>query len=325
MVTLTIFINKKEFPDGTFFRVAVEPEFKALSSMNTNNNRREILNIPVNMIQHGQILIHDGQEERVKSIFVRPQDTRTQFYFMHIYKTSGLSIKLNLLKRFANVNVYNNYIGLVDDDQMLNAKLVMGHFASYPVDLFKEHNIKLNTVTIVRDPVDRVISHYLYENRTKQEDWKESIEDFFNFLENNNNIKDLQTKNITSSLDKNSANNNAFNLFSTRNTLTHAFNNLGDTSRFLSNDTFEDKWEEHLGKFCLIGTMNNRDKFLNNMESLLNSENYIGPNFEEIYVNKNLISTSDFKKKLPSDLIDKIKELNQNDIALHEFLLKRGL
>jgi hypothetical protein len=40
---------------------------------------------------------------------------------------------------------------------------------------------------------------------------------------------------------------------------------------------------------------------------------------------ENLHSTEMFKKLLPESIIERIKDSNQNDMALHEHLLSKGL
>jgi hypothetical protein len=323
---MTIYINDKEYKDGTFFRIAVESEFRALSLGDSLNDRRQIISSPVGFLQHGMILLSEGKEERIEKIYVKPRDTRAQFYFMHIYKTSGLSINTEIRKRFAMQNVYNNFIGLVDDEQMINSSLITGHFASYPIDLFKQNNLKLHSFTIIRNPIDRVISHYLYENKIKNPGTTPSVENMYRFININTSvIKDLQSKNITSSMDTGMSNYVSRSLLSGKTDLGNVFSTFGANSRFIEKDTKEDQWQDHIDKFSLIGTMDNRDLFMRKLDSLLQSELYTGPAFENSHVNKNLVSTNEFKKSLPKDLIDLIISLNQNDLALYDMLLSKGM
>jgi hypothetical protein len=322
---MTIYINDKPYKDGSIFRVAIDPEFKMLSSMDSPG-RREILKLPVGLLQHGMTIISGNTEDRIKKIHIDSEDKRPSFYYMHIYKTSGLSINTQMTKRFVNSHVYNNYIGLIDDQQILNSKLISGHLASYPIDLFKENNLPLHSFTIIRNPVDRVISHYFYENNIRNNGAPPNPEDMYNFVHNNKEIlTDLQTKNITSSIDSDFSNKSSNSFLSGDISLLEFLKIFGETSRFLEQKTNEDKWADHLEKFSLIGTIDNRDKFINSLQHLFDKELYNGTSFENIYINKSITTTSDFKKTLPKDLIDFISNINKNDFDLYDMLLSRGL
>ena len=323
---MTILINGKPYKQGTKFRIAIKPEFKALSSIDKNLDRREISYMDLNMLQHGFIIITDDGEEMIRSIVVREKETRAQFYQMHIYKTSGLSTKMDISDSFFNRFIYTNFIGLIDDDQMLEASLITGHFASYPIDLFNSAKKKLHAFTLVREPIERVVSHYLYESRISSSDSAYSIESFYKFIENNKDtLTDLQTKNITSTLDKDMANLVAEQTLQNKILLNETFKNLGSTSRFLSKDTKEDKWKDHIDKFSLIGTVDNKKDFTEQLHDLLNSEGYFQARSPAYHINKNFVSTKDFIKTLPRDIIDKIIEINQNDIAMYEYIKSFGV
>ena len=323
---MPVLINGKPYEQGTRFRIAIEPQFKALSSIDKNLDRREISFLDLNMLQHGFIIITDDGEEIIKSIEISQKETRSQFYQMHIYKTSGLSTKMDIIDSFFNRFVYTNFIGLIDDSQMLNASLITGHFASYPIDLFNSVKKKLHAFTVVRDPIERVVSHYLYESRISSSHSSHSIEDFYKFIENNKNIlTDLQTKNMTSTLDKEGANRVAEQTVQNKILLNETFESLGNTSRFLSNDTKEDKWKDHIDKFSLIGTVDNKKDFTEQLHDLLNSEDYFQARPPTYHINKNFVSTKDFIKTLPKDIIDKIIDINQNDIAMYEYIKSFGV
>jgi len=323
---MTILINGKPYKQGTRFRIALEPEFKALSSIDKNLNRREITYLTVNFLQHGFIIITDDGEERIKSIKISKKETRAQFYQMHIYKTSGLSTKMDIMDSFFNKFVYANFIGLIDDEQLLDASLITGHFACYPIDLFNSFKKKLHTFTLVRNPIERVVSHYLYESRIDPSVSTHSIDNFEKFItDNTSTLTDLQTKNMTSTLDKDIANIVAKNTLFDNILLNDTFTELGKTSRFLSKDTKEDKWKDHIEKFSLIGIVDNKKDFREQLYSLLNSEGYHQQPTPEYNINKNFVSTKDFIKTLPKDIINTITEINQNDIAMYEYIKSFGV
>lgn len=323
---MPILINGKPYDEGTKFKIAIEPEFKVLSGIDKNLGSREISYMNLNMLQHGFILFVNNTEEKIKSIKMSEKENRTAFYHMHIYKTSGISTKMDIAYSFQNRFVYSNFIGLVDDEQMLNASLITGHFASYPIDLFNSFKKKLHTFTLVRDPVERVISHYLYECGLSSSASRASIEDLYNFITNNRGVlKDLQTKNMTSSMDKEKANGVAEKVLEGKITLSDAIIQLGATSRFISNHTKEDKWKDHIEKFSLIGTVDNKKDFTEQLYGLLNSEGYHQAPTPEYHINKNFVSTKDFIKTIPKDIIDKITGMNQNDMAMYEYIKSVGV
>jgi hypothetical protein len=323
---MPILINGKPYEQGTKFRIALEPEFKALSSIDKNLDRREITYLTVNLLQHGFIIITDDGEEKIRSIELSEKETRAQFYQMHIYKTSGLSTKMDIIDSFFNKFVYTNFIGLIDDNQLLNASLITGHFACYPIDLFNSFKKKLHTFTLVRDPIERVVSHYLYESRVNPSISTHSIENFEKFIADNTDIlTDLQTKNMTSTLDKDMANIVAKNTLLGNISLNDTFTELGNTSRFLSKDTKENKWKDHIEKFSLIGIVDDKKDFREKLYSLLNSEGYYQSPTSEYHINKNFVSTKDFIKTLPKDIINTITEINQNDIAMYEYIKSFGV
>jgi hypothetical protein len=310
---ITILINNKEYPDGTIFRVGVAGEFKLLSGVEKGSEKREITNLPVGFLQPGMTLINGKEEELIKYIVVEPEEKRTPFYHMHIYKTSGLSIQMDLMEYFDNLQVYRNFIGFLDNKIMLSSSFVSGHFASYPIDLYLKHNKKYHAFTLLRDPIERCVSHYLYENRIHhREESDPDLDSFEEFIELNKEIlKDLQSKNVTSSMDLKLAKRISMSALNQSMSIGEAFEALGDTSRFISPITYEDEWESHIDKFSLIGTIENRDKFREKLHSLIQSEGYRPRTINNNYVNKNYYSTSNFTKSLPQMILLCMNFLNQ--------------
>lgn len=331
---MSVYINDIEFPNDHLFDVVIDPIFLSLSSeKNVDSDKPIYTKMMVQWIQHGMKIALNGEEIFVKKILLDNQSEKAPFYFMHIYKTSGLSLREELMKYFRNEQVYTNYIGHIDDNELLMSKLISGHFASYPTELYQSYDKKLHTVSIFRDPVDRTISHFLYENNLRTREAREnksipSVEDIEEFLADPVNfsiMKDLQTKNLTSTMDTEISNQTAQSLFSGESNIHHSIMKLGATSRFISQQTDESNWRKHLQKLSLYGTVNNRDRFLKDLHGLLKDEGYESGSIRNIVVNRNPNSTEVFKKSLPERIINHIKDSNQNDMALHEHLLSKGL
>ena len=56
---------------------------------------------------------------------------------------------------------------------MLNSNFISGHFARYPIDLFKSNGLNLKTICLFRNPVDRILSQFNYEHYFNN--WKNKI------------------------------------------------------------------------------------------------------------------------------------------------------
>jgi hypothetical protein len=89
--------------------------------------------------------------------------------FMHIPKTAGTAFREALIENYKHSQIAYLYphppgflvsnLGLLPLEQRAKFRLVMGHF-QYGIHEFLPQ--EYTYVTIVRDPVDRVISHYYY-------------------------------------------------------------------------------------------------------------------------------------------------------------------
>jgi hypothetical protein len=91
-----------------------------------------------------------------------------QLYFLHIPKTAGQfiteSIRIALEKN--NIEDYFIYNGAFVSEEKLKTCVYIGsHFGTYPIDIIPE----IDTVTVLRDPVERSVSqfNFLYEQRYK--------------------------------------------------------------------------------------------------------------------------------------------------------------
>lgn len=89
-------------------------------------------------------------------------DTRVSLCFMHIGKVGGHSISKELLNRFDISETYNGspeQFDVLDPSELAGKKLIIGHFSFCHVKKLPRERFLFS---IVRDPIDRVISNYWY-------------------------------------------------------------------------------------------------------------------------------------------------------------------
>jgi len=316
-----IIIDNKTYPDKTIFKVIVP------DSWVIHTDKKEIKDLPVVFLQPGMTIIDENRNIRIKNIKVVPEDNRVPFYHMHIYKTSGVSIYANLVEYFNDLQVYRNYISYINDELLLSSSFISGHFASYPVDLFLKNNKKLHTFTLLRDPVDRCISEYLYKNKFITTEEKPSVEGFELYMLSERFTQNLQSKNITSSLDVTSAKTISSFALSDLDIRRQQwpYDAYVKDPRSLAKETNEKNWKDHINKFSLIGTLENKKDFDIKINSLIQSEGYLSHKVNDLYLNRSPFSTSEFKKTLPKHVIDKIIYINQHDVEMYDFIKSRGV
>lgn len=120
-------------------------------------------NFPAWMVHPGFILKNNQVVYRIEHISDEEYSPKESFYFLHIPKTSGMSIKIPLLYAFNKQRMYSNFLQYINDDEMIKCDFISGHFGIYPIELFKKFNKKLTTYTILREPTERFLSNFLYK------------------------------------------------------------------------------------------------------------------------------------------------------------------
>ncbi|WP_243292920.1 sulfotransferase family 2 domain-containing protein [Bacillus sp. FJAT-47783] len=103
--------------------------------------------------------------------------------FMHVPKTAGSTLRSIITKQFHLSELYQHYPNAIRGKKTDNIKCILGH------DYFGFHhelNKSYKYITMLRDPIDRVISEYYYIKRFEKHDpyiWKK-------IKENNLSLKD---------------------------------------------------------------------------------------------------------------------------------------
>jgi hypothetical protein len=230
------------------------------------------------------------------------------FYFLHIPKTSGMSVKEVLLHTYKDHRIYSNFLQYLDDKEMLKCDFISGHFALYPIELFKKHEKKLFTYTILRNPTDRYISNYLYKNENP------SLEKLEEHMFDNRN-DNMQYKYLTCTL------------------------NMSDLKRFYDKlaskeITFDQYKEFSLSYNDLIQVYSNIDSALSNIDyietidnqnDLSNLNNFLEKNINislstkiKGYQNTGSEKNNEFKKTIPDSFRKLITEKQNLDYELYE-------
>ena len=325
---MSIIINNNVFPENTIFKIAIEPEFFNLGNVDLKTKTRHIQMLPISNIQIGMTLINNGKEEIIKEIYTDSKNNLESFYFMHLNKTSGISLNYELFHFFKNKIVYSNNIGFVDNNQMLGSDLITGHFGTHPIEIYRNANKKLNSFTILRNPVDRVISHFLYyfdvenmisKNNSGKQLTIEELESFIHLYPNASS--NHQTKYITSPIDYISSNKSANSFLNKEKTLYDCIVDSKNSIQFMSISNKEKFWKESIDNFFVIGTMENRDLFTRKLFNFLNKKGYQGDPIKYFSnTGKNDNSVVEFKKNIPNSILNKIIELNTYDIEMYEYV-----
>jgi len=230
---------------------------------------------------------------------------KKSFYFLHIPKTSGMSIKVPLLHAFNKRRAYSNFIQYINDDEMIKCDFISGHFALYPIELFKTFNQELLTYTILREPTERFLSNYLYK---KDNPTIDDLEFHMNDFKQNN----IQHKHLTCTLNIKD--------------ITVNYNLLCENKI-----TLDEYRAQTLFYHNLVKVYNNIDDALQNINyieilenekdlSKLNSviSEKFGVSVPTTKPLQNVGENKNFINKIPKSIMNKIKENQNLDYELYE-------
>jgi hypothetical protein len=322
------FVNDIEYsPDHVFEVISIANEGTHTSGF---AHKSDVAKLQFKDLEHGMTL---KDKTIIKKITKDNFSNKQPFYFLHMAKTSGISLQEELKDVFKEEQMFINTAQYLNDDDMLNSKLISGHFAMYPIDLFKKNNKDIHAITMIRNPVDRAISFFIFRFKIHnfflgRKTEMPTVRDFDLFLYEMKNldfINNFQSRSMTSTLNAaalNAISNKYINGSIDRYQLTgEMFGNC----HFLERSSNGSLWKHDLHKFDIIGTVDHRDIFLNKLTNLLEKNKY-SSSFKNIKKNISEFEVEEIKKVLTKSQINKVIELNNYDFELYDFLMtKRGV
>ena len=323
---MTNYVNGIPYPENYIFEIEKVYNNEAFTSGYVDSGYTGRLEF--SDLEHG-MKIKDG--DFIKKINVDISSSKESFYFLHIAKTSGISFQSELKKAFADEQNFVNSLQYIDEYDMLNSKLISGHFAMHPFLLYKNNNKKLNGLTIIRNPIDRAISCFAFRYKLKYSVFelqtkKITSKNFDSFLHEEDSLRfisNYQTKTITSDLNTSDCSiwvNKYMNNKITRLNLSSA---LAFNCNFMDLKNNENLWKENLNNFNIIGTVDKRELFLDKTSDLLKKNNY-NAKLRNVLKNRSDFTNEEIKKILTKDQINKIIELNQYDFEFYDFVMSKG-
>lgn len=318
------FVNNIEYGPQHIFEILSVKDNEAYTTGFVDENI--IGNLQFKDLEHGMMLKNGSV---IKKINKDNFSHKESFYFLHIAKNSGISLQEELKNVFKEEQSFINNIGYLNEFDMLNSKLISGHLAMYPFDLFKKNNKNIHGITILRNPIDRAISYFMFISKVfdsmlhRQTD-NVTNKNFDNFLSdpiNRDLITNFQTRSITSTLNTDKASywsNKYLNRSIDRFQLMAA---MSSNSNFIAHGQDGSLWRDSLNKFDIIGTVEYRELFLNNLSVILQKNKYFG-HIRNIKKNTSNLKLQKIKSTLTKGQIDQIVELNNYDFEMYDFLMK---
>jgi len=256
-----------------------------------------------------------------------------RLYFLHIPKTGGMSVMVNFGQFLTNNDIAKYPPSSPPHSDVSNEyAFIQGHLGRYPIE--KVDNLSL--ATIIRNPLDRAISYFLYIYDNVLKDKKEylEIEKFedklkYHLFEDIEYIshRNIQSKFICSKPLENRYKDFPLNLDILRK---NKSKNWGLQEIEINFDLVK----SYIDSFDIINTTDNLLIFIENLVKWFN-ENYSDITFNnkinynlivnqsKVNINNEIYTTEKLKPFLSDEDIAKFLELNSIDFDLYEYVYKK--
>ena len=242
-------------------------------------------------------------------------------YFNHIPKTGGTFLIHNILKSLKDINFnFSLYTmgdrGISIKEDIVGSDLIMGHLGIEPNLYLHE----LETFTIIRNPIDRVISNYLMV----YDDIKQSSISHFNTWIFNDDVGYLTKNNLQSRFLTTERRKDLEETFFV-NSYANNYSQMMKGHRLVQENGFG--INNYPVKYEIAKAYLNKCSFVLQTESLQNEINKVFDLIDSKWniktkrpsTNKKKQKSSDFKKLLNKKQINKIISLNDVDMKIWEY------
>lgn len=221
--------------------------------------------------------------------------------FIHIPRTSGVYIRNHTIKHLKERDIpfiASNNIYIKEED-FLNKDFVFGHYGTTP-----ELNKEWFNISILRNPVDRYVSNFLYINEgTRKETFFKNFEPWLYDIETIQIQSNLQSKMLTCPLNLKEYNEGFIKKRRAR--LGWCLNqenlNLKDVKK-------------KIDSLDLFGFIEDHDNFINNYNKILNNKFKF-----TTFSNKEKLNANKFSVDIPKNIKKKIEEINSLDMEIYEY------
>jgi hypothetical protein len=222
---------------------------------------------------------------------------------LHIPRCSGIYIKSHIVNDLKSKGIpyFATNHGEVFPQTFKNKAFISGHFGLTPL----KYVSNLINICLVRNPIDRLISNFVYVVQPSNKDDIEGL--FENWIENDKQ-HNLQSRFLSKPLDE-----------ALYNSLNHGNERAANGWCLEEGPIDMGKVKEVVDSIDLLDTLDNHGAFITNLNELL----FKAYGFRT-FSNRNLINENFRAVSLPDTLMRRIADLNSLDMELYDYVKSKG-